>query len=154
MPTNDFTNQYNYKIDINTNKNLYSSFINNVKEQQISNELEIENFYTIKDAEEYYSGKLKQTDQYSTVYLSPDLNKDGFSDLVLVGSGNGSLKVTLNQKGAFSSAGKLVQEDQKMNESLANSQGIRGLLNMSNGGNEAATGAALQRYAEIGRAHV
>lgn len=45
-------------------------------------------------------------------------------------------------------AGKLVQQDQTLSGSLANSQGIRDLLDMSKGGNQVATNAALQRFAE------
>jgi hypothetical protein len=49
------------------------------------------------------------SDEYTDISTG-DLNKDGFSDLVLVGSGNGSLKIALSQKGVFTSAGKLTQE--------------------------------------------
>jgi len=47
--------------------------------------------------------------EYSDI-TSGDLNKDGFADLVLVGSENGSLKVILSDKGAFSKAGVLSRQ--------------------------------------------
>lgn len=47
--------------------------------------------------------------EYSDV-ISGDLNKDGFEDLVLVGSENGSLKVILSDKGSFSKAGVLSKQ--------------------------------------------
>jgi hypothetical protein len=49
------------------------------------------------------------TNEFSDI-VAGDLNKDGFSDLVLVGSGNNSLKVIFSQKGSFSSAGKALSE--------------------------------------------
>lgn len=45
-------------------------------------------------------------------------------------------------------AGKLVAEDQKLGSALDQTGGIRGLLDMSRGGNQAATNAALTRFAE------
>jgi hypothetical protein len=45
-------------------------------------------------------------------------------------------------------AGKLVTEDQKLGSALDQTSGIRGLLDMSKGGNQAATNAALTRFAE------
>jgi hypothetical protein len=45
-------------------------------------------------------------------------------------------------------AGKLVAEDQKLGSALDQTSGIRGLLDMSKGGNQAATAAALTRFAE------
>ncbi len=45
-------------------------------------------------------------------------------------------------------AGKLVAEDQKLGSALDQTSGIRGLLDMSKGGNQAATNAALTRFAE------
>lgn len=45
-------------------------------------------------------------------------------------------------------AGKLVTEDQKLGSALDQTAGIRGLLNMSTGGNQAATAAAQTRFAE------
>jgi len=45
-------------------------------------------------------------------------------------------------------AGKLVTEDQKLGSALDQTGGIRGLLDMSKGGNQAATNAALTRFAE------
>lgn len=45
-------------------------------------------------------------------------------------------------------AGKLVAEDEKLGSSLDQTGGIRGLLDMSKGGNQAATPAALTRFAE------
>jgi len=45
-------------------------------------------------------------------------------------------------------AGKLAGEDQKLGAALDQTAGIRGLLNMSKGGNQAATAAALTRFAE------
>jgi hypothetical protein len=47
--------------------------------------------------------------EYSDI-VSGDLNKDGFEDLVLVGSENGSLKVILSDKGSFSKAGVLTKQ--------------------------------------------
>ena len=47
--------------------------------------------------------------EYSDI-TSGDLNKDGFADLVLVGSENGSLKVILSDKGSFSKAGVLSRQ--------------------------------------------
>jgi hypothetical protein len=47
--------------------------------------------------------------EYSDI-VSGDLNKDGFEDLVLVGSENGSLKVILSDKGSFSKSGVLTKQ--------------------------------------------
>lgn len=45
-------------------------------------------------------------------------------------------------------AGKLVTEDEKLGAALDQTSGIRGLLDMSKGGNEVATSAAQTRFAE------
>ena len=45
-------------------------------------------------------------------------------------------------------AGKLVTEDQKLGSALDQTAGVRQLLNMSKGGNEAAAPAAMTRFAE------
>jgi len=45
-------------------------------------------------------------------------------------------------------AGKLVAEDQKLGSALDQTGGIRGLLDMSKGGNQAAGAAAMTRFAE------
>lgn len=47
--------------------------------------------------------------EYSDI-VSGDLNKDGFEDLMLVGSENGSLKVILSDKGSFSKSGVLTKQ--------------------------------------------